>query len=99
MRKGFTLLEVLIGVTIFVVAASALIFVSSRNIGRLETARDRVDGLYVVKSEIYGVPCEKNTDVAVDRKKRKLEYGIVETIFDVRKRGRTLFTFRYYEKE
>ncbi|WP_022847626.1 MULTISPECIES: type II secretion system protein [unclassified Desulfurobacterium] len=99
MRKGFTLLEVLVGVTIFAVAASALIFVSSKNVERLGNAEDVVKGLYIVKSRIYGLSGKGRGDgFSVEEKEKDLNYGVVERIFKVKKGEKNLFTFYYYEK-
>ncbi|OMH40860.1 type II secretion system protein [Desulfurobacterium indicum] len=99
MRRGFTLLEVLIGVTIFAVAASALIFVSSKNVERLERIDDTIKGIYIMKSRIYGLPYNDTDGFKIVESRANLEYGIVEKSFSVNKDGRHLFTFYYYEKE
>lgn len=99
MKRGFTLLEVLVGVTIFAVAASALIFVSSKNVERLGKVKDTIKGIYMVKSRIYGLPCNDTDGFKILESQANLEYGIVEKSFSVNKDGRRLFTFYYYEKE
>ncbi|WP_456397541.1 type II secretion system protein [Desulfurobacterium sp.] len=99
MRRGFTLLEVLVGVTIFAVAASALLFISSKNVERLGNVEDTIRGIYVVKSRIYGLPCNDTDGFKIVESRANLEYGLVGKSFNVNKDGRHLFTFYYYEKE
>ncbi len=99
-RRGFTLLEVVVAVAIFAMAVSVILFVASRNTGRVSAAGERLRALELLKRKVSGIDDNGSFyDMVVDEEDKQLDFGITERKFTVKdKSGLQIMVFYYYGK-
>ncbi|WP_457621817.1 type IV pilus modification PilV family protein [Persephonella sp.] len=101
-QEGFTLLEVLVAITIFVVAFTVLIKIQTASISEIEKSLKKLEALKFFKEEMYTIP-ERETsrdDFTYRTKKRKIHFGINEIIHTIsdRKTGERILEIKTYEE-
>jgi len=99
-RKGFTLLEVVVAVAVLAVGASALLYVASNSVNRVYQSESRIRALQLIKRKIYGIDVNGTLDdFTIEEKEKSLDLGVKEKTFIVKnKNGKDVLTFYYYEK-
>ncbi|WP_456401659.1 type IV pilus modification PilV family protein [Persephonella sp.] len=101
-QEGFSLLEVLVAVTIFAVAFTLLIKIQSTNIARIDESIKKLEGIRYFKEEFYLIP---NRTIPEDRyiikeKKEKIDFGINEITYTIieKNTGKKIIEIKSYEK-
>ncbi len=101
-QEGFTLLEVLIAVTIFAVSFTLLVRIQSESISKVEQNFKRLEAVKFFKEKIYSIPERETSDEIFNlrEEKKKIEFGIDEIIYTVveRKTGKKILEIKTYER-
>jgi prepilin-type N-terminal cleavage/methylation domain-containing protein len=98
-NKGFTLLEVLIGIVIFSVVFTVLIRIQSENISGVYNSIRKVKALNFFKEKYYNIKSE-SPDFRIEKKQKDTVFGLKEinyTIID-RKTKKPILDLKTYEE-
>lgn len=83
-KKGFTLIEVVSAVLIFVISISAIYLIISRNIREQANIRDEIDGLNFFKLKYYNITISEDyKNFTLDKKSGDDLFGKKEYIYQV----------------
>jgi len=101
-QEGFTLLEILVAISIFAVAFTILVKIQTDNISKVEENFKKINALKFFKEEVYTIP-ERETskeDFGYRVEKKKIQFGINEIIYRItdRKTGEKILEIKTYER-
>lgn len=104
MNKGFTLLEVVVAITIFLVAFSVLIKMQVNNIHKIEENLLKINALEYAKIYFYGLTNKSEikplNEFEVKETTKTIDFGIREINIQVieKSTGETILNLKTYEK-
>lgn len=104
MNKGFTLLEVVVAITIFLVAFSVLIKMQVNNISKIKESFLRLDALEYAKVYREGLSNKSElktiNEFEIKESSKTIDFGVKEVNIQVieKSTGKTILTLKTYEE-
>lgn len=104
MNKGFTLLEVVVAITIFLVAFSVLVKMQVNNISKIEESFLRLDALEYAKVYREGLVNKSEfktiNEFEIKESSKTIDFGVKEVTIQVIKKftGKIILTLKIYEE-
>ncbi|HHG73575.1 MAG TPA: prepilin-type N-terminal cleavage/methylation domain-containing protein [Persephonella sp.] len=100
-NSGFTLLEVIVAITIFAIAFTVLIKIQFHHITDIQKQIERLEALKYFKIRNLKIPGEITTDdrFKIRQETRTIDFGIKQTTYTVfDKQNRPVLEIKTYEK-
>lgn len=98
-NKGFTLLEVLVGIVIFSIAFTVLIKIQSENISGIYNSIKKTKALNFFNESYYNIKKE-NPEFTIHQESKDTVFGLKEIDYTVldKKTGKPILKLRVYEE-
>ena len=101
-QEGFTLLEIVVALTIFAVAFAVLIKIQSNNISHIRNSFEKLEAIKFFKEQIYTIPQRETSEDQFSWKeeRKRIEFGIKEIRYKIidRGTGKEILEIKTYER-